>query len=155
MLKKFISIFLSKLPDRFACLVIIICIIVSGSFAYETVGLPVGAASARDALTADSAANAAVGWVYMQKCFGDNIKSDTVVSSVAPAGEGSYHETVDFVALKYKVDMGSGELHHVPVNHTVAVLVSRGRVTAAAAGLRDLINDQVSGPVAGVSLEYV
>jgi len=152
MLKKFISIFLSKFPDRFACLVILICIIVLGSFAYETVGLPIQTASA---MTGDNAASTAIGWVYMQKCFGDRIKPDTVHVDTGAAGNGAYHVTVDFVSLEYKVDLGTGELHHVPINHTVAMLVSQGKVISAAEGLRDLINDQVYGPVTDVSREYL
>ncbi len=152
MLKKFVSIFLSKFPDRFACLTIIICIIVLGSFAYETVGLPVQSASA---MTGENAASTAIGWVYMQKCFGDRIKPETLHASTDTVGEGAYHVTVDFVSLEYKVDLGTGELHHVPVNHTVAMLVSQGKVTAAAEGLRDLVNGQVYGPVTDVSREYL
>ncbi len=155
MLKKFVSIFLSKLPDRFACLVIIICIIVLGSFAYETVGLPIQAASAEGTLTGDDAAGAGLGWIYAQKCFGDRIRPETVVTSAAPAGDGAYHVTVDFVSLEYKVDLGSGELHHIPVNHTVAMLVSQGEVVSAAEGFRDLINGQADGPVNDVSREYL
>ncbi len=152
MLKKFISIFLSKFPDRFACLVIIICIIVSGSFAYETAGLPIQSASA-EGFPGDSALNAGIGWIYTQKCFGDRIRPETIVSSVEPAQNGEYHVMVDFVSLEYKVDPGSGELHHVPVNHTVAMLVSHGKVISAAEGLRDLINGHVSGPVTDMARE--
>jgi hypothetical protein len=155
MLKKFISIFLSKFPDRFACLVIIICIIVLGSFAYETVGMPIQTASAEGAQTGDNAASAAMGWVYMQKCFGDRIRPDTIKVTSGAAGNGAYHVTVDFVSLEYKVDLGTGELHHTPVNHTVAILVSQGKVISAAEGLRDLINGQVYGPVTDVSREYL
>jgi len=152
MLKKFISIFLSKFPDRFAFLVIIVCVIVLGSFAYETVGLPVRTASA---MTGDSAAGTAIGWVYTQKCFGDRIKPDTVHATTGTADYGAYRVTVDFVSLEYKVDLGTGELHHIPVNHTVAMLVSQGKVISAAEGLRDLINGQVYGPVTDVSREYL
>jgi hypothetical protein len=155
MLKKFISIFLSKFPDRFAYLVIIICIIVLGSFAYETVGLPIQTASAEGPLTGNSAASAAIGWVYMQKCFGDRIKPDTVSVTTGAAGNGAYHVNVDFVSLEYRVDLGTGELHHIPVNHTVAMFVSQGKVISAAEGLRDLINAQVYGPVTDVSREYL
>lgn len=155
MIKKFISIFISKFPDRFACMVIIICIIVSGSFAYETVGLPIQTASAQDTPTVGSASSAAIDWVHSQQCFGDRIKSDTIRSAASVAGDGSYQVTVDFVSLEYKVDLGSGELHHIPVNHTVAMLVSRGKVVSAAEGLRDLINGQVYGPVTDVSREYL
>jgi hypothetical protein len=91
----------------------------------------------------------------MQRCFGDRIKPDTVITSVKPAWDGAYRVTVDFVSLEYKVDLGSGELHHVPVNHTVALLVSQGKVISAAEGLRDLVNDQVYGPVTDVSREYL
>jgi hypothetical protein len=154
MLKKFISIFLSKFPDRFAYLVIIICIIVLGSFAYETVGLPIQTASA-EGLASDNAASTAIGWVYMQKCFGDRIKPETVNVTAGAAGNGAYHVNVDFVSLEYRVDLGTGELHHIPVNHTVAMLVSQGKVISAAEGLRDLINSQVYGPVTDVSREYL
>jgi hypothetical protein len=154
MLKKFISIFLSKFPDRFACLVIIICIIVLGSFAYETVGSPIQTASA-EGFVSDNAASAAMGWVYMQKCFGDRIRPDTVNVTTGAAGNGAYHVTVDFVSLEYKVDLGTGELHHIPVNHTVSMLVSQGKVISAAEGLRDLVNGQVYGPVTDVSREYL
>ncbi len=152
MIRKFVSIFLSKFPDRFACLVIIICIIVLGSFAYETVGLPIQAASA---LTGENAASTAIGWVYAQKCFGDRIKPETVSSCTRAAGDGAYRVTVDFVSLEYRVDLDTGALHHIPVNHTVAVLVSQGKVVSAAEGLRDLINGQVYGPVNDVSREYL
>lgn len=154
-LKKFASIFLSKFPDRFACLVIIVCIFTLGSFAYETVGLPIQPASAEGAPSGEAASNAAISWVYTQKCFGDRIKPDTILASAEPAWDGAYHIKVDFVSLEYKVDLGTGGLHHIPVNHTVAMLVSQGKVVSAVEGLRDLINDQVYGPLTDVSREFM
>lgn len=153
MFKKFISIFLSKFPDRFSCLVIIISIVSLGSFAYETVGLPIQTASAESLHTGDAAASSAVSWAYMQKCFGDRIKPDTIVTDVQGAGSDSYNVKLDFVSLEYKVDMGTGGLHHIPVNHSVEMVVANGKVVSAYEDYRDLINDQVFGPVTDVSTE--
>lgn len=154
MLKKFISIFLSKFPDRFACLVIIISIFSLGSFAYETVGLPIQTASAESLTTSDAANTTAINWVYMQKCFGDRIKPETVNTTVNSAGNGDFSVKVNFVSLEYTVDLETGGLHHIPVNHTVDMLVSRGKVISAEESMRDLINGQVFGPVTDVSREY-
>jgi hypothetical protein len=151
--KKFISIFISKFPDRFAYVVILIGIISMGTFAYETVGLPIQIASAEGVSGTDAATNAAVGWVYGQKCFGDRIKPETVRAMADPQGGSLYGVTIDFVSLEYKVDLESGGLHHIPVNHTVDMAVSNGKVLSAVEGFRDLVVAQASGPVTDVSTE--
>ncbi len=153
LLKKFLSIFLLQFPDRFACLVIILGIVSLGSFAYDTVGLPIQTASAEGASGGDSAVNAAVNWVYLHKCFGDRIRPDTIRASVLPADGGSYRVTLDFTSLEYRIDLDTGGLHHIPFNHTVDLLVAHGRVVSAAEGLRDLIRDPAYGPVTVVSSE--
>ncbi|HTY90698.1 MAG TPA: hypothetical protein VMC84_05920 [Methanocella sp.] len=153
MFKKFLSIFISKFPDRFACLVIIISIFSLGSFAYDTVGLPIQTASAESLNTADGAVQSAVGWAYMQKCFGDRIKPDTIVTDVQSSGNDVYNIKLSFVSLAYKVDQGTGGLHHIPVNHSVEMVVSRGKVVSAYENFHDLINGQVSGPIACISTD--
>lgn len=115
--RKFASIFLNKLPDRLACLIIIISIFSLGSFAYETVGLPIQTASAEVVATNDSAAGAAVNWVYLQKCFGDRINPDTVNTTVLSEGNGIYHVKVNFMSLEYKVDLNTGGLHQIGRAH--------------------------------------
>jgi len=151
--RKFVSIFLSKFPDRFACLVIIISIVCLGSFAYETVGLPIQTASAESLHSADGAAASAVNWAYLQKCFGDRIKPETVVTDVHSAGNDGYDVKLSFVSLEYKVDLGSGGLHHIPVNHSVDMVVSQGKVVSAYENYHDLIEGQVCGPAADVSTD--
>jgi hypothetical protein len=153
--KKFASIFLNKFPDRLACLIIIISIFSVGSFAYETVGLPIQTASAEAVATNDSAASAAVNWVYLQKCFGDRINPDSVNTTVLSHENGIYHVKVNFVSLEYKVDLNTGGLHHIPVNHTVDTSISNGKVVSAVEEFRDLINNQVGGPVTDMSVEYL
>jgi hypothetical protein len=152
MFKKFLSIFLSKFPDRFACLVIIIGIFTMGSFAYETVGLPIQTATAESS-GVDGATASAVNWAFMQKCFGDRIRPETIVTDVHSVGDGAYRVKIDFVSLEYTVDLETGGLHHVPVNHTVDMLISQGKVLKASESMRDLINDQACGPVTDVSRE--
>jgi hypothetical protein len=152
--KKFASIFLNKLPDRLACLIIIISIFSVGSFAYETVGLPIQTASAEVIASNDSAASAAVNWVYMQKCFGDRINPDSVNTTVLSSDNGIYQVQVNFVSLEYKIDLNTGGLHHIPVNHTVDTRISGGKVVSAVEDLRDLIHNQVGGPVTDMSVEY-
>jgi hypothetical protein len=155
MLKTFISIFLSKFPDRLACLALIVSIVVLSSFAYDTAGPPFRIAGAATAPSGDPAPDAAIGWVYTQKCFSGHIVPDTIVTSTEPAPDGACNVNVDFVTLEYRVDPWTGGLHHIPINHTVSVLVSQCKVVSASEGLRDLINGQVYGPVAGVSREYL
>ncbi len=152
--KKFLSLFISKLPDRFAFVVLVISILSLGSFAYENVGFPIQIANAETS-GVDGAKTSALNWVFMQKCFGDRIKPDTVVMDVHHVGDNSYRILVDFVSLEYKVDLHTGGLHHIPVNHTVDMLVAQGHVVRASESLRDLLHDQVSGPVTGVSRECI
>lgn len=154
MFKDFLSIFMSRFPDRFACLVIIIGIFCTGSYAYDTVGLPIQPATAT--VTGTESANAsAISWVSTQKCFGDRIRPETIVTDIHNAGNGDYSVTINFESLKYKVEPVTGSLHHVPVEHTVDMLVSRGKVSSAYENGRDLINDQVYGPAIDVTLEYL
>jgi hypothetical protein len=155
MLKTFISIFLSKFPVRLACLALIVSIFVLSSFAYDTVGPPFRIAGAATVPSGDPAQGEAINWVYTQKCFRDHIVPDTIVASTEPVRDGACNVNVNFVTLEYRVDPGTGGLHHIPVNHTVSVLVSQGKVVSASEGLRDLINGQVYGPVACVSREYM
>lgn len=153
MFKDFLSIFVSRFPDRFACLVIIVSIFCTGSLAYETVGLPIQTADAT-VTGSEGATSSAISWVNMQKCFGDRIKPETIVTDVHNTGNNDYSVTIYFESLKYKVEPGTGCLHHVPVNHTVDMLVSQGKVITAYENGRDLINDQAYGPVFDISLEY-
>ncbi len=155
MFKKFASIFLNKLPDRLACLIIIISIFSVGSFAYETVGLPIQTASAEVIASNDSAASAAVSWVCVQKCFGDRINPDSINTTVQSLGTGIYNVKVNFVSLEYKVDLNTGGLHHIPVNHTVDTRISGGKVVSAYEDLRDLIHNPIDGPVTDMSRDYL
>ncbi len=155
MFRKFATIFLNKLPDRLACLIIIISIFSVGSFAYETVGLPIQTASAEVVATNDSAATAAVNWIYLQQCFGEHINPDSVNTTVLSNDNGVYNVKVDFVSLEYKVDLNTGGLHHIPVNHTVDTRVSGGKVVSAVEDLRDLIHNPIGGPVTDMSVEYI
>jgi len=155
MFKQFIRIFLSKFPDRFACLVIIIGIVCLGSFAYQTVGLPIQTASAESLNSAESANASAIAWAYSQKCFGDRIKPETIASGVHGAGNDAYDVKLSFTSLEYRVDLGTGGLHHIPVNHSLDMVVSQGKVISAYENYRDLVDDQVSGPVTGVSTDCI
>ena len=153
MFKKFLNIFLSKFPDRFACMVIIISIFSLASFAYQTVGLPIQTASAESLHTAEGANASAINWAYMQKCFGDRIKPETIVTDVSGTGNDAYDVKISFVSLEYKVDLGTGGLHHIPVNHSVYMVVSQGKVISAYENYRNLVYDQISGPITGVSTD--
>jgi hypothetical protein len=155
MFSKFISIFLSKFPDRLACLVIIVGILCMGSFAYETVGLPIGAASAQGGFDGTAATTSAISWIYTQKCFGDHVQPETMNTSVRSEGSGLYGVRVDFVSLEYTIDLETGGLHHVPVNHTVDMVVSQDKIVTAVENYRDMANAPVRSLVVNLGREYV
>lgn len=154
MLRKFVTLFLSKLPDRLSCLIIIVCIVTLGSFAYETVGLPIQTASAQATSPADNAATAAISWVNAQNTFVDRINHSYINTSSVAADNGAYHVTVDFTSLEYKVDRASGGIHHIPVNHTISMMVDNGKVMSAIDGIHDLMADYANSPLADVSRDY-
>lgn len=150
MYREFISIFLSKLPDRFACLIIIVSIISLGSFAYDNVGLPIGTASAETIPSDVAATHTAVNWINMQPSLGDRINSDSIKTTTDAMGSGLYHVTVDFTSLEYKVDTTTGGIHHISANHALDMLVSGGRVVSAVENMCDLMSG-ANSPLADLS----
>jgi hypothetical protein len=151
---EFVSIFLRKLPDRFALLVLVISIISLGSFAYEHVGLPIQIASAQVTPENANATSVAVSWLSMQPCFGDRVLLDTVNTTILSADGGTSHMTVDFESMIYRVDQVTGGLHHSVESHSVDVIVQNGSVVSAVENMRDLMNSPIVSPMSAVSQEY-
>ena len=154
MFDEFVSIFLRKLPDRFALLVLLVSIISLGSFAYEHVGLPIQIASAQVAPENANATSVAVSWLSMQQCFGDRILLDTVNTTILSADGGTSHMTVDFQSMIYRVDQTTGGLHHAVESHSVDIIVQNGSVVSAVENMRDLMNNPIASPMSAVSPEY-
>jgi hypothetical protein len=152
--REFISIFLSKLPDRLALVILVVSIICLGSFAYEHVGLPIQTASAQTLPNNTNATSIAVSWLSIQKCFGDNIMPGTINTTIQSASNGTYCMTVDFISMIYRVDPVTGGLHHVEQSHRVAVIVQNGMVVSAMENTRDLINGQIITPLSDVYRDF-
>jgi len=149
--RKFISIFLSKLPDRLAYLIIVVSIISLASFAYDNVGFPIGTASAETISPNVAATNTAVSWINIQPSLGDRINSDSIKTTTGAMGNGLYHVTVDFSSLEYNVDATTGGIHHISANHTLDMLVSGNKVVSAVENMCDLLNNQANSPLADLS----
>lgn len=157
MFGKFLSIFISKAPDRLVYLILIISVLSLGTFAYDHVGMPIQMASASSdaSLTSKGAVDAAVNWVYEQKCFGDRIKLDSMNATAGQPSNGGYDVLVKFDSLEYMTDINTGALHHLPVSHSIDVRVVDGKVAYAAEGFQNLMQEQENGPLSNLVREYV